>query len=408
MAKKKSSTKKIIKKSTKKAVKELSKSKGGVVFLVIIAILLVGFIVFAVAAPVFDGQTLLQKLTARKDENTQHNHNASGTIHSDEFSGVVYDDFQIRFLELGNYYTGDSIYIKAGDKDILIDAGSRQSSAKTIKDYFTNNSLVGDNKFEYVIATHADQDHISGFVGTTTEPGIFYSYTIDNLIDFSFSNKSTAETSLYGKYVKARQYLVDNGTHAYTARQAYDSIRTVNLGTDMTMTFLYHKFYDEKSSDENNHSVVTLFTYKSQHYLLTGDLEKEGEESLLANNPDLPHCELYKAGHHGSKTSSSAALMAKITPNVVCVCCCCGSPEYTDIDANQFPTQTMINNVGIYTDNIFVTSIYNATLPDKFESMNGTILFSSNGTEYSVACSNNLTKLKDTDWFKAHRTWPSA
>ena len=49
--------------------------------------------------------------------------------------GNVYSDFQIHFLELGNIYAGDSIYIKAGENDILIDAGSRANSKETIKDY---------------------------------------------------------------------------------------------------------------------------------------------------------------------------------------------------------------------------------------------------------------------------------
>ena len=45
--------------------------------------------------------------------------------------GVKYDDFQIHFMTLGNDKAGDSIYIKAGDTDILIDAGSRSGSSST-------------------------------------------------------------------------------------------------------------------------------------------------------------------------------------------------------------------------------------------------------------------------------------
>ncbi|MCL2879961.1 MAG: hypothetical protein FWF29_06940, partial [Treponema sp.] len=41
-------------------------------------------------------------------------------------------DLSIHFLELGNKYTGDSIYINYGNIDIVIDAGSRQSSAAAI------------------------------------------------------------------------------------------------------------------------------------------------------------------------------------------------------------------------------------------------------------------------------------
>ena len=90
--------------------------------------------------------------------------------------GTVFDDFQIHFLELGNIYAGDSIYIKANDVDILIDAGSRANSKDTIKEYI--NQYVDDNKLEYVIATHAHQDHIAAF---GCDDGIFYSYDIETL-----------------------------------------------------------------------------------------------------------------------------------------------------------------------------------------------------------------------------------
>ncbi len=48
---------------------------------------------------------------------------------------VVSGDLEIHFLELGNKYTGDCTYIKAGDTDILIDAGSKTSSIPTISEY---------------------------------------------------------------------------------------------------------------------------------------------------------------------------------------------------------------------------------------------------------------------------------
>ena len=58
--------------------------------------------------------------------------------------GTIYYDFQVHFLELGNIYAGDSIYVKAGDNDILIDAGSRYSSKDTIKKYV--NTYCDDGK----------------------------------------------------------------------------------------------------------------------------------------------------------------------------------------------------------------------------------------------------------------------
>jgi beta-lactamase superfamily II metal-dependent hydrolase len=79
---------------------------------------------------------------------------------------IVSGDLSIHFLELGNKYTGDCTLIKAGDTEVLIDAGSRKGSASTIANYI--DEYCTDGVLEYVIATHAHQDHIAGFVGTKT------------------------------------------------------------------------------------------------------------------------------------------------------------------------------------------------------------------------------------------------
>ena len=70
-------------------------------------------------------------------------------------------DISIHFLELGNKYTGDCTYIKAGDVDILIDCGSKSNSVSTISSYLKN--YVTDGVLEYVIVSHAHQDHYAGF-----------------------------------------------------------------------------------------------------------------------------------------------------------------------------------------------------------------------------------------------------
>lgn len=90
---------------------------------------------------------------------------AMWTVYKNPKGGDVYvsGDLQIHFMELGNNYTGDSIYIKAGETDILIDAGSRANSTDATSEYIDR--YCTDGTLEYVIATHADQDHIAGFAG---------------------------------------------------------------------------------------------------------------------------------------------------------------------------------------------------------------------------------------------------
>ena len=106
-------------------------------------------------------------------------------------------DLSIHFMELGNKYTGDSTLIKIGDTEVLIDAGSRQNSAASLVPYISQ--YCTDGVLEYVIATHAHRDHIAGFVGTTTAPGIFESFECKTIIDFP---RTDATTSIYERYVE--------------------------------------------------------------------------------------------------------------------------------------------------------------------------------------------------------------
>ena len=123
-------------------------------------------------------------------------------------------------------------------------------------------------------------------------------------------------------------------------------------------------------------------------------------------------------------------LLAEIKPEIVCVCCCAGNVEYLKTGTqdlnNSFPTQDFINRIAPYTDKVYVTTLgyieyseekgkyvnskmeLNGETVDKFSSMNGNIVVTSNKKGISVNCSNNNTILKDTDWFKNNRTMPDA
>lgn len=330
---------------------------------------------------------------------------------------VVSGELSVHFLELGNKYAGDCALIKTGNTEVLIDAGSRQSSAEKIVPYIKQ--FCTDGVLEYVVATHAHQDHIAAFVGTNDAPGIFESFECGVVIDFARTNQSettdSGARSLYGKYLDDLNAEITAGAKHFTALECVneenDAKKSYALGEGIELTVLYQRFYEESSSDENNYSVCLLLTQGSNNFLFTGDLEKEGEESLAASNI-LPHCKLFKGGHHGSRTSSSDVLLSEITPENVCICCCAGSPEYSVDPAAIFPTQEMIDRVARYTKNIYITSlatdvVYKPKAAWNFSSMNGNIVVTSSKDSFTVAGSNHSTILKETAWFKQNRTWPS-
>ena len=345
-------------------------------------------------------------------------------IVSGDIREIVSADLSIHFIAPAVKASGDCTLIKAGDTEVLIDAGPTQGNVTEIKDYLAD--YCTDGVLEYVIATHADTDHIAGLVGTSEDGvynGILYSYEIGTIITFDRTNKKeetpSGNPTLYGRYLTALDYAEEHGAEVYTGMECTEETggarRTYYLDDAQTisMNILYNYYYDHSSGDENNYSVCMLLSQKTEgeehHYLFTGDLEEDGEERLVENNR-LPHVRLYKAGHHGSKTSSTNALLDVITPEYVAVCCCAGYNEYGAAEENIFPTQAFIDRIGRHTSYVYVTIVWDEET-DGFEEMNGDIVFYYGAAEgetqksLKLWCSNNDTVLKDTAWFLENRVW---
>ena len=107
---KKSTSKKVV-----KAAKKVAKKNPAVFVIIVILVIALGV----------GGYFLYTRVIAPNQNNTSQKSKYVGD------AGAI----DINFLELGNKYTGDSTFIKAGDVDILIDAGSRQNSATTIANF---------------------------------------------------------------------------------------------------------------------------------------------------------------------------------------------------------------------------------------------------------------------------------
>lgn len=330
------------------------------------------------------------------DDSSSDSSSDGSSDSSDGGETVEQEELSIHFLELGNNTSGACTLIDIGDTEVLIDAGSTTGSAATIVPYIKE--YCEDGVLEYVIATHYDSDHISAFVGSNGN-GVFDSFICETIIDSALTTKTS---KIYKSYVELRdKEVAKEGAVHYTSLQCWNNEggaqRSYDLGEGVTLDILYQKYYETKTSTENNYSVCLLLSRGENHYLFTGDLEKSGEESLLANNT-LPKCTLYKAGHHGSNTASSPALLEKIQPDIVVISCCCG-------DKYQFPHQETLDTISKYTDKVYIPAF---TYNGKQTLLNGNIVVSELFGKVSVQCSNNDTLFKDTDWFKENRTLPDA
>ena len=324
---------------------------------------------------------------------------------------IVSGELKIHFLELGNKYTGDSILIQVGEYDILVDAGSRDSSISTIKEYVDKH--IQDDTLEYVIATHADRDHIAAFAGDGNTSLLSY-YKTENIIHFP---KTNSETKTYQNFLTMVDKEKQEGANVYTALECYNNqngcTKKIDLGFGVELEILYNYFYENSSNDENNYSVCFIINQGDNRFLFTGDLEKEGEEKLVEYNT-LSKVTLFKAGHHGSRTSSTKTLLDVITPDIVIFTCVAGSYEYTQNSDRTFPTLEVLERISNYTDKVYVTSqaiseyIDNKHEDTGHKSLNGDIIVTSNNGGVTVTGSNNNLILKESEWYKTNRntiTW---
>ncbi|VTY18493.1 ComE operon protein 3 [Streptococcus agalactiae] len=85
------------------------------------------------------------------------------------------------------------------------------------------------------------------------------------------------------------------------------------MGSYLQVLYPWHK-----GDGKNNDSIVLYGHLLGKGFLFTGDLEEEGEKQLLEAYPNLS-VDILKAGHHGSKGSSSLSFLKKLSPSVVLV-----------------------------------------------------------------------------------------
>jgi len=107
-------------------------------------------------------------------DNDKYHKNETSSI---DVNLVKSQELSIHFLELGNKVDGDCTLVKAGNTEVLIDAGSDERSITTIKNYI--DQYIEDNVLEYVIVTHAHKDHYAGFATDEDEISLFDIYDIE-------------------------------------------------------------------------------------------------------------------------------------------------------------------------------------------------------------------------------------
>lgn len=204
--------------------------------------------------------------------------------------------FVFAMLDVGQ---GDALFIQSPTgTQVLIDGGPPRKLLGALAEVVPS----FDRYIDVVIMTHPDTDHIGGLkelldfyeVGMIFQSGV----ATDSIVYKNISQKIAEKNIL--------NILARKGTR-------------IDLGGDTYLDILFpdRDVYDWET---NSASVVTRLSFGNLSFLLTGDAGIETENILLENTAEQFLKSVYlKAGHHGSKTSSSFPFVQKVSPRFALV-----------------------------------------------------------------------------------------
>lgn len=208
-------------------------------------------------------------------------------------------DLEAWFLPVGQ---GDATLLRTpSGHNLLVDAGGSPGASDPGREVVVPViRALGIRGLDVVVLTHADIDHAGGLAA------VLGALPVREL----WLNPGTA-----------RHPVVAQARHGARGDPALRWVLAGDAARDLGATRLevLHPPEDAPGLDENDASVALRVAYAGRAVLFTGDSEAAGEALLVARERPRLRADVLQAPHHGSRTSSTHALLAAVLPSHVVV-----------------------------------------------------------------------------------------
>ena len=201
----------------------------------------------------------------------------------------------VDFFDVGQ---GDGIFFQTpSGNQVLIDGGPDSAILSKLGKAMP----FWDRSIDVLILTHPHADHIDGALE------VLKRYHIGTVIE-SGVNHSIPE------YDEWRQLLQSKNVPVHIAR--FGEIIDFGDGVHFDVYTPFEFFAEQSPKNVHDAMVVGRLVYASSSILFMGDAEKTLEHQLLWGKSDflILKSDILKAGHHGSKTSTSEDFLQAVSP----------------------------------------------------------------------------------------------
>jgi competence protein ComEC len=180
-----------------------------------------------------------------------------------------------------------------GEGDEVFERDTRSIGEGVVSQYLWSRGL---DRVDYLLATHADADHIDGLN--------------DVARNFKVRGAIVARTPADdAEYLRFAATMKETGVPVDKIG-AGDVLRFGNVTAQVLWP---PAALDANAPSRNNDSIMLLIRFGEKTFLLTGDIEKQGEASVLKDGLEIKS-DVLKVAHHGSRTSSIDAFVAATRP----------------------------------------------------------------------------------------------